>query len=199
MFTIVCFSFLIFPEFNFAKKSCGHLMGFVYSEDGKSPLENAIVLLKGVETNKIYQSLPTGKTGDYRISEVDAGIYVVGLMVCEKTYNVAGYVEVAEARTDTLSLSLQSPLGLGEASLKEEGFCCSQKSVFNSTREECINCKGTFFTTKERANEYCGAALLAFFKAPSGIAVLITGSAAITFILSKLFKKHEGEISSTER
>lgn len=199
IFITVCFLLLVFPVPDFAKQTCGHLMGFVYGEDGKSPLENAVVLVKGVETNKIFQSKPTGKTGDYRITDINAGVYMLGLMVGEKTYNVPGYVEVAGGRTDTLSLSTQSPSGLGETALKEQGWCCNQKSVFKGTREECINCKGAFFSTKKKADQYCGAAVLAFFKAPSGIAILISGSAAMTYGLSKLFKKYEEEISGTER
>lgn len=199
-FTLFCFCLLVFPVSNFAKSSNGNLMGFVYGEDGKSPLQGAIVLLKGAETNKVYQSDPTGKTGSYRISNIDVGNYVLGLKVNKGTFNVDGYVKVASGKTDTLSLSLASPPGSGGAQLDERGWCCHQGKVFESTEVECIRRGGRFFATKKEAKEDCGIPPAAFFKKPTGIAVLIVGTAAVGFGIYKLVgEKKEEEVSPTER
>ena len=199
-FTLFCFCFLVFPVSNLAKSSNGNLMGFVYGKDGKSPLPGAIVLLKGANTDKVYQSVPTGETGDYRISDIDAGTYVVGLKFNEDTFNVDGYVEVANGKTDTLSLALGSPLASRGAQLDEQGWCCYEGKVYKSTGAECSKRGGKFFATKKEAKEECGMPPAAFFKRPTGIAVLIVGTAAVGFGIYKLVKeKKDKEVSPTER
>lgn len=200
LFTLCCFCFLVFPASNFAKSSIGNLMGFVYGEDGKSPLQGAIVLLKGADTDKVYQSVPTGKTGNYRIANIDVGTYVVGLKVNEETFNVDGYVKVAGGKTDTLSLALGSPPGSGGAQLDERGWCCYEGKVYKSTGAECSRRGGKFFATKKEAKEECGIPPAAFFKRPTGIAVLIVGTAAVGFGIYKLVgEKKDKEVSPTER
>jgi hypothetical protein len=199
-FTLFCFGFLVLSLSNFAKPSSGNLMGFVYGEDGKSPLQGAIVLLKGADTDKVYQSGPTGKTGNYKISNIDIGTYVVGLKVNEDTFNVDGYVEVAGGKTDTLSLALGSLAGALDAPLDKQGWCCHDGKIFKSTEEECSNRGGKFFTTKKEAKKECGIPPTAFFKSPTGIAVLIVGTAAVGFGIFKLVQeKKEEEVSPTER
>ena len=200
LLTLFCFCLLVFPVSNFAQPSTGNLMGFVYGKDGKSPLSGAIVLLKGSDTDKVYQSVPTGITGDYRISGIDAGTYVVGLQVNEDTFNVDGYVEVAGGKTDTLSLALGSSPGPGGAQLDEQGWCCHKGKVFKSTGEECSKRGGKFFATKEEAKDECGVPPAAFFKKPAGIAVLIVGTAAVGLGIYKLVgEKKDKEASPTER
>jgi hypothetical protein len=195
-----CLIFLVLPLSGAADSSVGGIMGFVYGEDGKSPLQDAVVLLKGADTDKVYQSGSTGKTGNYRISNIDVGTYVVGLKVNEETFNVDGYVKVASGKTDTLSLSLGSPPGSGSAQLDEKGWCCHEGKVFKSTREECRQRGGEFFYTKKEAKKQCGIPPAGFFKSPSGIAVLIVGTAAVGFSIYKLLeKKEEKEVSPTQR
>jgi hypothetical protein len=200
-FTLFCFCFLVFPASNLARSSDGNLMGFVYGKDGKSPLQGAVVLLKGADTEQVYQSEPTGKTGNYRIENIDVGTYIVGLKINEDTFNVDGYVEVAGGKTDTLSLALGSPPVLGGAQLDErQGWCCHEGKVFKSTGEECSKRGGKFFATKKEAKDECGIPAAAFFKRPTGIAVLIAGTAALGFGIYKLVgEKKEKEVSATER
>lgn len=197
---LFCFCFLVFPVSNFAESADGNLMGFVYGKDGKSPLQGAVVLLKGAETDKVYQSVPTSKTGNYKISNIEAGTYVVGLKINEDTFNVDGYVDVASGKTDTLSLALASPPALGGAQLDEQGWCCYEGKVYKSTGVECSRRGGKFFATKKEAKEECGIPPAAFFKRPTGIAVLIVGTAAVGFGIYKLVKeKKDKEVSPTER
>lgn len=198
--TLFCFGFLVVPVSNFAKPSIGNLMGFVYGNDGKSPLHDAVVLLRGADTDKIYQSEPTCKTGSYKIANIDVGTYIVGLKVNQETFNVDGYVNVAEGKTDTLSLSLGVPAGQESTSPNEQGWCCHEGKVFKSTWEECSQRGGEFFATKKEAKEQCDIPPAAFFKTPTGIAVLIVGTAAVGFGIYKLVEeKKEEEVSPTER
>ncbi|MCU0288826.1 MAG: carboxypeptidase-like regulatory domain-containing protein [Acidobacteria bacterium] len=197
--TLYCFMFLVFPVPGVAGPSSGNLMGFVYGEDGKSPLQNAVVFLRGVDTGNVYQSKPTGKTGNYLLSDIDAGSYVVGFKVNEKTFNVDGIVTVVEGKTDTLSLSLESTAA-EDTSSTQEGWCCNDKKVFQATAEECQARGGKYFATKKEAKEHCGIPPAAFFKSPTGIAVLIAGTAAGGLGIYKLVEdKREKEVSPTQR
>ena len=104
-----CFVFLVLPLAVAADSATGGIIGFVYGKDGKSPLQDAVVLLKGVNTEKIYQSEPTGETGAYKIAGIGVDTYMVGLKVNQETYNVNDYIDVTGGKTDTLSLSLGMP------------------------------------------------------------------------------------------
>lgn len=104
-----CFVLLVIPLYGATDSSTGGIMGFVYGKDGKSPLQNAVVMLKGINTKTLYQSEPTGATGAYRMPGIAVGTYVVGLKVNENLYNVNDYINISKGKTDTLSLSLHSP------------------------------------------------------------------------------------------
>lgn len=109
LFTIFFFSLLCLTISDFAKPPGGNLMGFVYGKDGKTPVQHAMVLIRGLNTGIVYQSKPTGEFGIYRFLGIEPGTYVVGLKLKEKSYNVNDYVKVAAGKTSFVSLSLLSP------------------------------------------------------------------------------------------
>ena len=109
LFTIFSFSLVSLALSAFAKPAPGNLMGFVYGKDGKTPVRDAMVLIRRVDTGKVYQSKPTGELGTYRLLGIEAGTYVVGLKIKEKSYNVNKHVKVAAGKTSFVSLFLQAP------------------------------------------------------------------------------------------
>lgn len=86
----VLFSFLIvaMPWTALADDDLGLLNGFVYSDDGKKPLNEAVVLIRETVTQKIFQSKKTAKNGAYQIENILPGVYVVGIQYNGKDYNV---------------------------------------------------------------------------------------------------------------
>jgi hypothetical protein len=182
----------------FAENQCGNLTGFVYGEDGKTPLQDATVCLRCVETNKVYQSTPTARTGDYRVLGVEAGTYVVGLKVNEKTYNVENAVNVCSGRTDIISFSIQTTTDTCQTLAGGPGWCCLKGNVFNISREECIQCGGDFFLTKREAQERCGGPLVGFFNTSTGVAILIIGTGVVS-VVDRLVRDNVGEISTPEQ
>jgi hypothetical protein len=180
----------------------GGLMGFIYGEDGKSPLQDAVVMLRGVDTNNEYQSAPTGKTGDYRIPGIHSGTYMVGLKINAETYNVDSHVTVTAGAVDTLSLSLKEPgeAASGDPAASKKGWCCADGKVFRGTWEECSQRGGEYFVKKKDARERCGKPIVGFFKTPAGIATAIVGTAAAGFGVYKLLgEKKEEEVSPTQK
>jgi uncharacterized protein (DUF2141 family) len=57
----------------------GKLRGFVYGEDGKKPLTDAVVLLRETTTERTFQSEKTKKNGLYKFENLLPGTYAVGI------------------------------------------------------------------------------------------------------------------------
>ncbi len=71
-----------------AQDNLGILRGFVYGDDGKKPLVDAVVLLRETTTEKTYKSELTKKNGVYKIEKLLPGTYAVGIQYKGKDYNV---------------------------------------------------------------------------------------------------------------
>lgn len=86
----VIFSFLmaILPLVVTAQDNLGILRGFVYSDDGKKPLPDAVVLVRETTSEKTYQSEKTKKNGLYKIEKLLPGTYNVGIQYKGKDYNI---------------------------------------------------------------------------------------------------------------
>jgi hypothetical protein len=93
---IVIFSFLIsaLPLAIPAEDTLGKLHGFVYSDDGKKPLPDAVVLLRETLSQKIYQSEKTKKSGAYQIGKLRPATYAVGIQYKGKDYNVDALIQI---------------------------------------------------------------------------------------------------------
>ncbi len=92
----VLFSFLIaaMPLAALAEDNLGILNGFVYSDDGKKPLNEAVVLIRETVTQKIFQSEKTVKNGAYKIVNILPGTYSIGIQYNGKDYNVDALLQI---------------------------------------------------------------------------------------------------------
>ena len=77
-----------------AQDNLGILRGFVYGDDGKKPLIDALVLLRETTTERTYQSEKTKKNGAYKIEKLLPGTYAVGIQYQGKDYNVDALVQI---------------------------------------------------------------------------------------------------------
>lgn len=91
---MVLFSFFmtLLPLAIPAQDNLGKLNGFVYSDDGKKPLTDAVVLIRETVSQKLYQSEKTKNSGAYNIPEIKPGTYAVGIQYKGKDYNVDALV-----------------------------------------------------------------------------------------------------------
>lgn len=90
-------SFLItlFPIAVLAQEAkVGKLQGFVYAEDGKKPLPEAIVLIRETTTERTYQSEKSDKKGAYKIENIIPGTYAIGIQHDGKDYNVDVLIKI---------------------------------------------------------------------------------------------------------
>lgn len=67
----------------------GHLMGFVYASDAKTPIEDAQVILRLVDDEKIeFKSNITEEKGDYKLVNVPVGTYKVFIKLKNRPYKI---------------------------------------------------------------------------------------------------------------
>jgi len=95
------------------KPGCGHLRGFIFKPDGKTPLWGAQVVLQHVETRQVFRSNVTDSTGDYLVLDIPAGNYVVLILTRDKIYNVKSvdfFIKIIAGKTSTISFSLKKSL-----------------------------------------------------------------------------------------
>lgn len=95
------------------KPGCGHMRGFIYKSDGKTPLWGAQVALQHVETRQVFRSNVTDSTGDYELLNIPAGNYVVLILTRKKIYHVKRVeflIKIIAGKTSTISFSLKKSL-----------------------------------------------------------------------------------------
>ena len=92
----VIFSFLVAlaPLAVTAENKVGTLRGFVYGEDGKKPLTDAVVLIRETTTERTFQSIKTKKNGAYVIENILPGTYAVGIQWDNKDFNIDALVKI---------------------------------------------------------------------------------------------------------
>lgn len=93
--------------------NCGHLKGFIYKPDGKTPLWGAQVVLQDVKNDIVLRSNVTDATGDYKMLNVPAGDYRVLIVARAKPYKVKTIdflMKITAGKTATISFSLQKSL-----------------------------------------------------------------------------------------
>lgn len=95
MMVLAAFLFTFVPMAIPAQEAkIGKLIGFVYGEDGKKPLNDAMVLLRETTTERIFQSEKTKKNGAYKIENILPGTYAVGIQWDNKEFNVDALVKI---------------------------------------------------------------------------------------------------------
>jgi hypothetical protein len=108
---LVIFSFLmaLLPLAAMADNNVGKLRGFVYGDDGKKPLSDAMVLIRETTTQRMYQSEKTKKNGAYKIENILPGTYAVGIQWGDKEYNVDVLIKI-EPKKQMACFTLPKPL-----------------------------------------------------------------------------------------
>jgi len=91
---LALFSLATFPYLGIAQENMGNLRGFVYGDDGKSPLKDAMVLIRNLTSLETYKSEKTNKKGFYEIKDIPPGSYAVGIQHENKDFNVNVTLEI---------------------------------------------------------------------------------------------------------
>jgi hypothetical protein len=99
----------------------GNVEGFIYQKDGKTPIPNALVILKNLKTKKQSQTA-ANDLGVYSFKNLPCNVYMVELKVGNVVYRVQEPLLLDEDSTRVVSFSLlttdrgkrflNSPLGI---------------------------------------------------------------------------------------
>lgn len=100
----------------------GTMVGFVYGDDLKTPVENAVVKIRNIEDGKEYQSIPTDEIGLYKITGIGEGRYVLGVSaeVGDFNFDYVLYIKANEMAKLSLALKPGSSM-LQEKEEEKEG------------------------------------------------------------------------------
>ncbi len=85
----------------------GSLVGFVYDEDMKAPVPNAVVKIRNLMHGFEYKSGRTDKQGMYTIKKIAAGTYVIGVTAKSKDFNFPYAVALKDSEMAKLSVALK--------------------------------------------------------------------------------------------
>jgi len=105
----LAFAFLIFCYPNFLRSKNvpkGNIVGFVYAEDGTTPLEGAVVEVKNISTDAVYESSKSDSLGVFKIEGVEKGVYIYGVKTAQGDFNSDGLIGVIIREDETAKLSI---------------------------------------------------------------------------------------------
>lgn len=105
----VIFSFLLWlvPAEAITAVATGSITGFVYGDDGLTPLKGAVVKIQNIKTGEIYESTPTDENGLYKIVNIKPGMYLIGIEVEKNGYNALDGVYIRGNEIAKLSFALK--------------------------------------------------------------------------------------------
>jgi len=97
----------------------GHLVGTIYSQDGKTPMVGAIVRLKNISSGAISAAEPTDTQGHFRMENLSKGIYQFGITTAQGDFNSNELIGILANETTRISLAL-NPYETGVQSAVQE-------------------------------------------------------------------------------
>ena len=136
----------------------GNVIGFVFDNDGTSPVKGAVVKMRNVTTGSVCQSPETNEHGIFTIEGIDEGLYIIGISAKEGDFNVGNFIGIKADDTAKVSFALKAK----KAETAEEGKAKKEK--------------------KKRGG------IAGFFLSPAGVATIVASSAAIVYTLVKLLE-----------
>jgi len=84
----------------------GNLLGFVYGQDGTTPLSGAVVMVKNVSSGRVYESAASDGLGVFKVQGLETGLYALGVMSPDGSYNSTDLVGVTANETAKIAIAL---------------------------------------------------------------------------------------------
>ncbi|MDP2915310.1 MAG: hypothetical protein Q8O91_07645 [Candidatus Aminicenantes bacterium] len=161
---IFSFTLLFFPiEALSQRPITGILTGFIYyDEDMKSPVKNAVVIIKNLKTKVEFRSKASDISGLYIISNLEEGLYILGVHSPIGDFNFGYQIKIKANETAKLSLVLKK----GKKGGAIVAGAAGAGVVAGAT------------TTGVIAGAVGVGAAAGFFATPIGIAVAVVGATA---------------------
>lgn len=104
----------------------GVLVGHIFGEDMRTPVRNAVVVLRNLANQKEYWSEPTDPEGMYRIAQIEEGRYIMGVKDVSGSYNFHYSLLI---KSDTMAkLSVAMKPG-GDPVMLQQGYNAEKKKT----------------------------------------------------------------------
>jgi hypothetical protein len=113
---------LFWPQFLRSEQAQpGNIIGFIYDQDGTTPLTGAVLKFKNLTSGAIYDSSRSDANGIFTVRGIESGVYTYGVVTEAGGFNAAGVVglQVSEKQTAKMSIALK-PYGREEAAAVKE-------------------------------------------------------------------------------
>lgn len=106
---IGAFLLLLFPAEAWTQTAggTGTIQGFIFQEDMRTPLENAVVKIRNTKDGLEKESPPTDGIGAYEIKDVKEGRYLLGVSNAGGDYNFDYMISIKANETAKLSMAVK--------------------------------------------------------------------------------------------
>lgn len=84
----------------------GNLIGFIFGEDGSTPVAGAVVLVKNLTTGAVTEAAGSDELGVFKVPGLSPGLYALGVRSESGSYNSQDFFGVAADRTAKISIAL---------------------------------------------------------------------------------------------
>ena len=84
----------------------GNLIGFIYEQDGSTPVEGAVILVKNLTTGSVTESPKSDGLGVFKVADLGAGIYALGVRSGSGSYNSQDFFGISAGETAKISIAL---------------------------------------------------------------------------------------------
>lgn len=120
VFPIFLFLFLAGASLSLAQTAeRGHLVGTIFTQDGKTPMVGGVVRLKNISSGAITVAAPTDAQGYFRMENLSKGIYQFGISTAQGDFNSNELIGILANETTKISLAL-NPYETGVQSAVQE-------------------------------------------------------------------------------
>jgi hypothetical protein len=151
---LAAFVLLLVPVQSFpqAPLKAGVLTGQVFGADMKTPVVNATVKIRNLNTQKEFSS-PTDKAGMFRITGIDEGWYTLGVSSILGDYNLNYGVYIKNGETAKINLSMKGAgvlEGKGLGSSAPKGFFATPTGILVIVAGVGVGGFGVYELTKKK-------------------------------------------------
>ena len=84
----------------------GNLLGFVYGQDGTTPLPGAVVMVKNISSGRVYESSASDGLGVFKVQGLETGLYALGVTSPKGSFNSTDLIGVAANETSKIAVAL---------------------------------------------------------------------------------------------
>jgi hypothetical protein len=84
----------------------GSLIGYVYGQDGSTPVEGAVVVVKNLTTGAVTEGPKSDSLGLFKFQDLAAGLYALGVKSDKGSYNSQDFFGVMADKTSKISIAL---------------------------------------------------------------------------------------------